>query len=543
LTDETLFAQANELIDKNEGEAAFKLISPLVAQNNPRALNSFGYMYENGVYFQQNLKTAFDYYSSAAELGELRAVYNIGRMYSSGIHVKQDFQKAVEYYRKASDGGFKFAQYILGRAYYYGEGVEQDFREAFSLSSLAADKIEEAVYFAGMMLIYGKGIGEDFEKGLELLRLAANRKSESAKTFLTAFESNNYSSLHFDKVRYISSNKSEPYIKLQDAIQNGNHLEDAVFSFVNQHKGENLNHRAAHLAEYLLILSLAEYLYHEAPPDEQNLFMMAELLDAAQPPSLGHKSDLDRLFDMLKEKNQKHMAVHHYHDFKALAGDAEGDIAYSARVRLDIIGDTSNIFSYMHEQIDCVLMAKLIVSTFQKPADALEEQAEINSLTDILISLFARHGSGELISISILNKTVAKQASLKKIIQAYSNFYSEFDKPEAAEADGEDWGNAGKNSADRISETYAIGSDFITFKSADGAKAECEVMGVFDFEGREYIALLSVEDFDDHYMFRYVEISDDEFKLIDIKDDDEFNRVTAEFEKLFDEAMTEGENT
>lgn len=56
--------------------------------------------------------------------------------------------------------------------------------------------------------------------------------------------------------------------------------------------------------------------------------------------------------------------------------------------------------------------------------------------------------------------------------------------------------------------------------------------GIFDFEEKEYIALLPQDGSDDVYIYEYKEIDDEEFDLIDIEDDALFERVAAEFELL-----------
>jgi hypothetical protein len=78
-------------------------------------------------------------------------------------------------------------------------------------------------------------------------------------------------------------------------------------------------------------------------------------------------------------------------------------------------------------------------------------------------------------------------------------------------------------------------SEFITLEFDDGLTVECEIMGVFDFEDKEYIALIPDDGSDDVYIYGYKEVSDDEFELIDIVADDEFERVIEEFEQLTDD--------
>ena len=75
-------------------------------------------------------------------------------------------------------------------------------------------------------------------------------------------------------------------------------------------------------------------------------------------------------------------------------------------------------------------------------------------------------------------------------------------------------------------------AEYLTLEFDDGAEVECEIMGVFDFDGKEYIALLPEDGTDDVYIYGYKEVGEDEFELIDIEDDEEFERVVAEFDKV-----------
>ena len=74
--------------------------------------------------------------------------------------------------------------------------------------------------------------------------------------------------------------------------------------------------------------------------------------------------------------------------------------------------------------------------------------------------------------------------------------------------------------------------EYITLEFEDGAEIECEIMGIFDVDGKEYIALIPDDDTDDVYLYGYKEVSDEEFELIDIEDDAEFEKVAAEFDKI-----------
>lgn len=87
---------------------------------------------------------------------------------------------------------------------------------------------------------------------------------------------------------------------------------------------------------------------------------------------------------------------------------------------------------------------------------------------------------------------------------------------------------------DRIldSENFDDDAEYITLQFDDSDDIECEILGIFDFEEKEYIALLPQDGSDDVYIYEYKEIDDEEFDLIDIEDDALFEKVAAEFELL-----------
>ena len=77
--------------------------------------------------------------------------------------------------------------------------------------------------------------------------------------------------------------------------------------------------------------------------------------------------------------------------------------------------------------------------------------------------------------------------------------------------------------------------DIITLEFDEGEEVECEIRGVFDFNGKEYIALIPDDGTDDVYIYGYKEVGEDEFEIVDIDDDAEFEAVAAEFDKIMDE--------
>ena len=77
----------------------------------------------------------------------------------------------------------------------------------------------------------------------------------------------------------------------------------------------------------------------------------------------------------------------------------------------------------------------------------------------------------------------------------------------------------------------------ITLEFDDGEKVIVEPLFIFNLEGKDYIALVPTdEESEDVYLYIYHDLADEEFEFLDIEDDDEFDRVVAEFERIVEEA-------
>lgn len=87
--------------------------------------------------------------------------------------------------------------------------------------------------------------------------------------------------------------------------------------------------------------------------------------------------------------------------------------------------------------------------------------------------------------------------------------------------------------------------DFITLDFEDGSE-ECLVLGIYEIEGKKYMSLVAgVEDGEDlesddveGYIYEYADVDDEEFELLDIESDEEFERIAAKIE-AFEAARTE----
>ncbi|MCR5323798.1 MAG: DUF1292 domain-containing protein [Lachnospiraceae bacterium] len=78
--------------------------------------------------------------------------------------------------------------------------------------------------------------------------------------------------------------------------------------------------------------------------------------------------------------------------------------------------------------------------------------------------------------------------------------------------------------------------DQVTITLEDDTELLCDVISIFECEGRDYICLLPVDDPDGDFLFyRYIETEDGDCELDDILDDDEFEAVADAFDEMLDE--------
>ncbi|MDR1028470.1 MAG: DUF1292 domain-containing protein [Clostridiales Family XIII bacterium] len=96
-----------------------------------------------------------------------------------------------------------------------------------------------------------------------------------------------------------------------------------------------------------------------------------------------------------------------------------------------------------------------------------------------------------------------------------------------------------KNKGGRTKEEIEAGEDgepmYVTLEYDDGTVVESEVMGIFDMGGKEYIALIPDDGSDDVYLYGYKDVGEDDFELLDIEDDAEFEAAVNAFDAIMAE--------
>jgi TPR repeat protein len=148
---EKLVADAEIALNKGECEAAYKLIEPLLAEDNPGAL------------------FIYSHFSFA------------------GSETEEEFDKRrIEMLKRAADQGYGPAIYTLGTCYEIGDLVEADPIYAAELLRIAAEMgYSKAKFRHGLNLYYGSnGMPKNESKGLELIHAAANAGVEEASEYL-----------------------------------------------------------------------------------------------------------------------------------------------------------------------------------------------------------------------------------------------------------------------------------------------------------------------------------------------------------------------
>ena len=83
--------------------------------------------------------------------------------------------------------------------------------------------------------------------------------------------------------------------------------------------------------------------------------------------------------------------------------------------------------------------------------------------------------------------------------------------------------------------------EYLTLDYEDGTSERCEVLGIFDCNDKEYVALVPESDDDSVYLYGYDEHEDGTFSLLDIDDDEEFAAVTEVYESLMSDDEEDGE--
>lgn len=152
-------------------------------------LESIGYIYadsDNKDWY--NPKEAFQLFTRAAAKNSAASQNMLGVMYHTGEGIPQDDSIAVTYYRLAAEQGYTRAQYNLGSMYMNGNGVKRDDSEAMEWFEKAAEKGHlSSQNDLGVLYMRGTGRPKNPEKAFYWYSKAAEKGDATAELNLAGF--------------------------------------------------------------------------------------------------------------------------------------------------------------------------------------------------------------------------------------------------------------------------------------------------------------------------------------------------------------------
>ena len=92
---------------------------------------------------EEDIKTAFAWYETAARMGNLKATNIVGEMLVHGVGVLQDLGKAFQLFNDSAKLGYVPAQLNLAAMYEYGYGVEKDIVKAHMWYNIVASEAKD----------------------------------------------------------------------------------------------------------------------------------------------------------------------------------------------------------------------------------------------------------------------------------------------------------------------------------------------------------------------------------------------------------------
>ena len=97
-----------------------------------------GTLYEKGLGVPADPKLAADWYTKAAELGNVKAMHNLAVAYANGNGREANFAEAARWFRSAAEHGLADLQFNLAVLHERGLGVATSLPEAYRWYAIAA---------------------------------------------------------------------------------------------------------------------------------------------------------------------------------------------------------------------------------------------------------------------------------------------------------------------------------------------------------------------------------------------------------------------
>jgi|GEM_PF-5491388 len=351
---------------KGNYQEAYNLALLLSKKGHGCAYNLLGNLYYLGENVKRDLSKAIKYYKKACEKNWPGAFYNLGWYYYNGIEVNLDKNISFHLYKKAAELGNHYAQFKLGILYFHGIGTSRDADLALQFVQKASTQgHQEAIDFMVALSVAADPKVDFLDTNEILWGNMANSSLILDKIIKLIFYTHSINS-KITKTTDVRVFSSISFYDLEEILNIKLNIINQWKPFLHSNYKNETNHNyiAIDIAALLhLINSLIIYLNCEAPPDERNMPMLYELLSAGIPDSddsIYSKSNLDRLFDMLEEKNASHPALRHYKWYKLLSDDKYEDVIKLCQQSLAPLGPENDFLKFVNNCEDIKSLVSLL---------------------------------------------------------------------------------------------------------------------------------------------------------------------------------------
>ena len=175
-SDEELYKDAKNALEKAQFKTAYAYFSYLTQRNHAKSFNELGDMYFYGRGMAINQAKALELYKKAAALDSVYGFFNVGFLYWNGPEEIQDPEQALQYLKKAAQMGYTYALSFIGDIYRTGPEELIDYAEAKRYYQKGVD-VNEINAIKGMALLYllGQGVTQNNAMGAFYLKKAADK--------------------------------------------------------------------------------------------------------------------------------------------------------------------------------------------------------------------------------------------------------------------------------------------------------------------------------------------------------------------------------
>ena len=174
-------------------EFSYDIWKDLARAGHADAQASLAWTYQTGNGAKKNLKSAFYWYTQAAQQNHAIAQNNLGVLYEKGWGTSRDMTNAAKWYRESAEWGYSYGQYNLGQALLRGRGVKRNRNEGIYWTELAALQ----------------GVGD---AKTALAKLSGKRTPESHKKNNTAkTKGSDHNAVAMRRERWVNAQKPRSY--------------------------------------------------------------------------------------------------------------------------------------------------------------------------------------------------------------------------------------------------------------------------------------------------------------------------------------------